>query len=51
MFINMENSLSFMADAPWMAIIPGVLITLTVLSLNFLGDTLRSILNPKEYHA
>jgi peptide/nickel transport system permease protein len=44
----LENSMSFMFDAPWMAIIPGVLITLTVLALNFLGDGLRHILNPRE---
>jgi peptide/nickel transport system permease protein len=44
----LENSLSFMIDAPWMAIAPGVLISLTVLSLNFLGDFLRSGLNPRE---
>ena len=31
----LENSLSFLRDAPWMALIPGILITLTVLSLNF----------------
>ena len=44
----LENSLSYMGDAPWMAIIPGLLITLTVLSLNFIGDGLRAKLNPRE---
>jgi peptide/nickel transport system permease protein len=43
----LENSLSYMLQAPWMAIIPGLLITLTVLALNFLGDGLRSKLNVK----
>jgi peptide/nickel transport system permease protein len=43
----LQNSLSFMIEAPWMAIIPGVLITLTVLSLNFIGDGLRSCLDIK----
>jgi len=47
----LENSLAFMEDAPWMAIIPGILITLTVLALNFLGDGLRAKLNPREHHA
>ncbi len=47
----LENSLSFMFDAPWMAIIPGLLITLTVLALNYIGDTLRSRLNRSEHHA
>ena len=45
----LENSLSYMGDAPWMAIIPGILISLTVLSLNFVGDGLRAQLSPKEY--
>ncbi len=43
----LENSLSFLRDAPWMALIPGILITLTVLSLNFLGDGLWLLLDPK----
>ena len=49
----LENSLGFLRDAPWMALIPGVLITLTVLSLNFLGDGLWLLLDPKakENHA
>ncbi len=42
----LENSLAFMEDAPWMAIIPGLLIAMTVLALNFLGDALRETLNP-----
>lgn len=44
----LQNSLSYMRDAPWMTIIPGLLITLTVLALNFLGDGLRQVLNKKE---
>jgi len=47
----LENSLAYMEDAPWMALIPGILITLTVLALNFLGDGLRAKLNPRETHA
>lgn len=43
----LENSLGYLRDAPWMALIPGVLITLTVLSLNFLGDGLWLLLDPK----
>ncbi|MBT5855567.1 ABC transporter permease [bacterium] len=37
----LQNSLNYMGDAPWMAIVPGVLITLTVVSFNFIGDDLR----------
>jgi len=47
----LENSLTYMIDAPWLAIIPGILITLTVLSLNFIGDSLRAYFNPKERQA
>ena len=43
----LENSLGFLRDAPWMALIPGCLITLTVLSLNFLGDGLWVLIDPK----
>ncbi len=43
----LENSLGFLREAPWMALIPGILITLTVLSLNFLGDGLWLLLDPK----
>ena len=44
----LENSLAYMEDAPWMAIIPGLFITFTVLALNFIGDGLRSSLDPRE---
>lgn len=47
----LEASLSYMHDAPWMTLIPGLLITLTVLALNYLGDYLRHTLNPVEHHA
>lgn len=43
----LENSLGFLREAPWMALIPGILITLTVLSLNFLGDGLWLLIDPK----
>ena len=32
--------------APWLWIFPGLLIVLTVLSINFLGDGLRDALDP-----
>lgn len=37
----------FMEFAPWLAIFPGVAITLTVLGFNFLGDGLRDLLDPR----
>jgi peptide/nickel transport system permease protein len=38
---------SRIATAPWLAIIPGIAIVLTVLSLNIFGDGLRDALDPR----
>ncbi|WP_418459147.1 ABC transporter permease [Brucella intermedia] len=46
---NMLNSAqSYLTSAPWLAIIPGLAITLAVTSFNFLGDGLRDALDPKS---
>lgn len=37
-----------MLDAPWIATVPGLMILLTVLCINFVGDGLRDALNPRE---
>lgn len=37
-----------MAQAPWMAIFPGMAIVITVLALNLLGDGAADILDPKS---
>lgn len=37
----------FIREAPWMMILPGVALTLTVLSLNLLGDGIRDMLDPR----
>jgi peptide/nickel transport system permease protein len=37
----------YMLSAPWMAIWPGVFISLTVLSWNLLGDAIRDLLDPR----
>jgi peptide/nickel transport system permease protein len=39
------DSQAYMRDAPWMAVIPGILILITVLSLYFVGEGLREKLN------
>jgi peptide/nickel transport system permease protein len=36
--------------APWVAIVPGLFITATVLAFNFVGDGLRDALDPKMKH-
>ncbi|MCO5222898.1 MAG: ABC transporter permease [Thermomicrobiales bacterium] len=38
---------SFLRIAPWMAIVPGMAIFITVLATNFLGDGLRDALDPR----
>lgn len=43
----LTNAQAFFDLAPWLAIAPGVMITLAVLSFNFLGDGLRDALDPR----
>jgi len=38
---------SYLMIAPWLSLIPGVFILMTVLSLNLLGDGLRDALDPR----
>jgi len=40
-------AVDFATRAPWMAIFPGLAITLTVLAVNVLGDSLRDALDPR----
>jgi peptide/nickel transport system permease protein len=44
------NARDFFETAPWMAIFPGLALTLTVLAFNFLGDALRDVLDPRLQH-
>lgn len=43
----LENAQSYLTNAPWLAIVPGLAITLTVTSFNFMGDGLRDALDAK----
>jgi peptide/nickel transport system permease protein len=38
---------SFLFRAPWMAIYPGLAISLAVFGFNMLGDAVRDLLDPK----
>jgi peptide/nickel transport system permease protein len=38
---------SFMLRAPWMAVFPGLAISLAVFGFNMLGDALRDVLDPR----
>jgi len=41
------SSLVFMYEAPWLAIVPGVAISLAVFGFNMFGDALRDLLDPR----
>jgi peptide/nickel transport system permease protein len=43
----LNNAQSYIADAPYLAIFPGLFILLTVLSFNVLGDVFRVAFEPK----
>ena len=48
---NMLNGAQkYLASAPWLAIIPGVAITIAVTSFNFIGDGLRDALDVRDDH-
>ena len=44
----LNNAQSYFTSAPWVAIFPGVMITLAVTSFNFLGDGLRDAFDPRH---
>lgn len=43
----LTNAQGYFDTVPWLAILPGVAITLTVMGFNFLGDGLRDALDPR----
>jgi peptide/nickel transport system permease protein len=43
----LTNAQAYFDMAPWLAILPGLMITMTVMSFNFLGDGLRDALDPR----
>lgn len=43
----LSDSRVHLVTSPWMAVLPGLAITLTVLGVNLLGDWLRDYLDPK----
>ncbi|MEX2445766.1 MAG: ABC transporter permease [Dehalococcoidia bacterium] len=45
--LSSDGRAHFMA-APWLAIFPGIAITVTVLATNLVGDALRDILDPRQ---
>jgi peptide/nickel transport system permease protein len=45
----LNNAQQFFASSPWLAILPGLAITVSVLSFNFVGDGLRDALDPRQH--
>jgi peptide/nickel transport system permease protein len=45
--LNLARNLTVLELSPWQWIPPGGAILITVLSINFLGDTLRDVLDPR----
>jgi len=43
----MAEGRQYMQDAPWIITLPGVLLMITVMGLNLLGDGLRDVLDPR----
>lgn len=43
----LSEAQSYIAQAPWFAVIPGAAIAITTLSFNLLGDGLRDVLDPR----
>jgi peptide/nickel transport system permease protein len=44
----LDGANNYLESAPWMWFFPGLLILLTVLSINFLGDGMRDALDPRS---
>ncbi len=44
----LADARSFISRAWWLGVFPGLFIMLTVLSINFLGDALRDVLDVRE---
>jgi peptide/nickel transport system permease protein len=45
--VMINSGATFLANDPWLAIVPGAAISVTVYSFNFLGDSLRDALDPR----
>jgi peptide/nickel transport system permease protein len=44
----LNNAQIYLTSAPWLAIVPGLAIALTVTSFNFMGEGLRDFLEPRH---
>lgn len=46
--IILGEARTYIRDAPWMMLLPGICLSLTVLGLNLVGDGLRDVLDPRQ---
>lgn len=46
-----RDGIGFILEAPWMAVAPGLALTLSVLAFNMIGDSLRDMLDPRDIAA
>jgi peptide/nickel transport system permease protein len=44
----LQNAQTFLGSAPWVAVLPGVMIFVTVLCFYTIGDSLRAALTPQS---
>jgi len=42
-----EGGIAYLRDAPWLAVAPGIALSLAVFGVNLLGDALRDVLDPR----
>lgn len=49
--LDVAENRRFIREASWLVLAPSILITLTVLSVNFIGDGLRDALDPRQREA
>ncbi|GAF63438.1 dipeptide ABC transporter permease protein [Bacillus sp. TS-2] len=46
--LSEAQSISILADRPWLWLPPGIMIVIVVLSINFIGDGIRDAMDPKN---
>jgi peptide/nickel transport system permease protein len=46
--IILGEARTYIRDAPWMMLLPGICLSITVLGLNVMGDGLRDLLDPRQ---
>ena len=43
-----SSGVAFMRTAPWLTFFPGLFLTLTICSLNLIGDGIRDVFDPRK---